>query len=108
MPATAKARALVSATDAKNNFGHFLEKAMQGEVVVITKHDAPKAVMISMDEYASLSAAPEARINSLSAEFDAMLMRMQGLGMRSAMGAAFHASPKQLGRAAVAAARKRG
>jgi antitoxin Phd len=108
MPATAKTRALVSATDAKNNFGHLLEKAMQGEVVVITKHHAPKAVLISMDEYTALSGAPETRINALSAEFDAMLVRMQGPGRRNAMKAAFHASPKQLGKAAVAAARKRG
>jgi antitoxin Phd len=110
MPATdsAKDRASVTATEAKNKFGRLLEKAMHGGVVVITKHDAPKAVLISMDEYTALSGAPEARINSLTAEFDSLLLRMQRPGARGSMQAAFHASPKQLGKAAVAAARKRG
>jgi prevent-host-death family protein len=108
MLTTDKGRALVTATEAKNRFGQLLEKAMRGGVVVITKHDAPQAVLISMDEYTALSSAPEARINSLSAEFDSLLMRMQRPGARKAMQAAFHASPKQLGKAAVVAARKRG
>lgn len=108
MPAADKPRALVTATEAKNAFGRLLEKAMQGGVVVITKHDAPKAVLISLDEYTALSNASESRINSLGAEFDSLLMRMQGPKARNAMKSAFHASPKQLGKAAVLAARKRG
>jgi antitoxin Phd len=108
MPAPDKLRALVTATEAKNAFGRLLDKAMQGGVVVITKHDTPKAVLISMDEYTALSSASESRINSLSAEFDSMLMRMQGPKARSAMKRAFHASPQQLGKAAVAVARRRG
>jgi antitoxin Phd len=107
MPDTDQDRALVTATEAKNKFGRLLEKAMQGGVVVITKHDAPKAVLISMDEYTTLSNAPESRINTLSAEFDSLLMRMQRPGVRKSMLAAFRASPKQIGKAAVVAARKR-
>jgi prevent-host-death family protein len=106
MPDTDKAR--VTATEAKNSFGLLLEKAIRGGVVVITKHDAPKAVLISMDQYAALSGAPEATINSLSAEFDSLLTRMQRPASRRATQKAFQASPKQLGQAAVAAARKRG
>ena len=102
-----KDRASVTATQAKNKFGRLLEKAMQGGVVVITKHDEPKAVMISMEEYTALCNAPESRINSLSAEFDSLLNRMQGPAVRKSMQAAFHASPKRIGNAAVAAARKR-
>ncbi|SRR5258708_24611364 len=108
MPATDKNPALVTATEAKNKFGRLLERAMRGGVVVITKHDAPKAVLISMDEYTALAGAPENKINSLSAEFDSLLMRMQGPGVRNSMQAAFHASPTHLGKAAVVAARKRG
>jgi antitoxin Phd len=108
MPTTAKLRTSVPATQAKNKFGRLLEKAMQGGVVIITKHDAPKAVLISMDAYTALSNASESRINTLSAEFDSLLMRMQRPRARTAMQGAFHASPKQLGKAAVVAARKRG
>jgi len=99
----------ITATEAKNEFGRILEKAIRGDVVVITKHDAPKAVLISMDEFNALSRGPESKINTLTAEFDALLARMQGPAARSSMEAAFRASPKQLGEAAVAvAARKRG
>jgi antitoxin Phd len=51
--------------------------------------------------------APESQINSLSAEFDDLLARMQRPGARKAMNKAFRASPAELGKAAVAAARKR-
>jgi antitoxin Phd len=105
MPTADKERTLVTATEAKNKFGRLLERAIQGGVVVITKHEAPKAVLISMDEYSALCNAPESRINSLSAEFDSLLMRMQRPRVRHSMQAAFRASPKQLGSAA---ARKRG
>ncbi len=108
MAAIYKDRASVTATDAKNKFGRLLEKAMHGGVVVITKHDEPKAVLISMDEYTALSNAPESRINTLSAEFDSLLMSMQRPGVRNSIQAAFRASPKRMGKAAVAAARKRG
>lgn len=96
-----------TATEAKNEFGRVLEKAIQGELVLITKHDAPKAVMLSMDEFNALSGASERKINALSAEFDSLLARMQTPAARKAMDVAFHASPAQLGRAALAAARKR-
>ena len=46
--------------------------------------------------------------NSLSDEFDALFSRMQTPQASASMKAAFNASPKQLGRAAVNAARKRG
>jgi prevent-host-death family protein len=97
-----------SATEAKNEFGRILEKAIRGETVVITKHDAPKAVLISMDQFNELKHAAELKLDTLSREFDALLTRMQAPKVRAAMDEAFHATPQQLGRAAVTAARKRG
>lgn len=96
------------ASDAKNKFARVLEKAIQGEIVLITKHDAPKAVLISVEEFEALSRASERKIDSLTAEFDALFSRMQGPAARKAIDAAFRASPAKLGKAAVAAARKRG
>ena len=95
-----------TASEAKNEFARMLEKAIQGNLVVITKHNAPKAVLMSMDEFNLLS--PESRINTLTAEFDSLLAQMQSRRARNAMEAAFHASPRELGRAALVAARKRG
>ena len=97
-----------TATDAKKEFGRLLEMVMQGGVVVITKHEAPKAVLLSVDEFNALAHAAESKLDTLSGEFDALLARMQTPKARAGMKAAFDASPKQLGRAAVAAARKRG
>ena len=100
--------ASISATDAKNELGRVLDRVTQGHVVVITKHDAPKAVMLSIAEYESLTGRTRRALETLSGEFDALLARMQTPHARAGMRAAFNASPTQLGKAAVAAARKRG
>ena len=97
----------ISATEAKNQFGRILERVIQGAKVVITKHDSPKAVLISMDEFNALSNAHRVELETLTEEFDGLLARMQAPASRAAMNAAFHATPKELGKAAVAAARKR-
>ena len=100
--------AAFTSTVAKNEFGRILEIALRGRVVVITKHDTPKAVLISLDDFNALTRPAEKTLDTLSGEFDALLARMQGPKPRVAMKAAFDAPPKDLGRAAVAAARKRG
>ena len=97
-----------TATDAKKELGHLLEMVMRGGVVIITRHEAPKAVLLSVDEFNALVRANESKLDTLSGEFDALLARMQTPKARAGMKAAFDASPKQLGKAAVAAARKRG
>lgn len=97
-----------TATQAKHEFGHLLEKAVQGATIIITKHDAPKAVLMSIEQFSVMTRASELRLGTLSREFDALLERMQDPSRRRAMHAAFTASPLQLGKAAVAAARKRG
>lgn len=97
-----------TATQAKNEFGRVLEMALHGGGVIITKHDAPKAILISVDEFAKLTHAAERSLDTLSGEFDALFARMQGPQSRAAMNAAFAASPEELGAAAVTAARKRG
>ena len=98
----------VTATDAKKEFGSVLERVVRGGVVVITKHDTPKAVLLPVEEFNALARAAERELDTLSEEFDALFARMQTPKARARMRAAFEASPKQLGKAAVAAARKRG
>ena len=101
-------QASYTATQAKNEFGQLLEQAIHGTTVVITKHQSPRAVLISMDQFESLQAAPQTKLNALSGQFDALLERMQSSAARRGITAAFNASPKHLGKAAVKAARKRG
>jgi antitoxin Phd len=104
----AAGESIIPATEAKNNFGRILESVLQGGRVVITKHDMPKAILISMDEFNELSGAMELALGALRGEFDALFAGMQTPGARHAMKSAFYASPKDLGKAAVIAARRRG
>lgn len=97
-----------TATDAKNEFGAVLETAIEKGIVVITRHAAPRAVLLSMEEFDALVGTREQELDTLSREFDALLEGMQAPKVRKAMKAAFGASPARLGKAAVAAVRRRG
>jgi antitoxin Phd len=97
----------VTATEAKNEFGRVLERVIKGERVYITRHESPKAVLLSVADFDALMATTQTKLDALTGEFDALLARMQAPGVRAAMQAAFGASPEQLGIAAVEAARKR-
>ena len=95
----------IPASRAKNEFGALFERAAVGGAVAITKHDAPKAVLLSIGEFESLVKLRAPALEDLSAKFDALLERMQAPRARKGMEAAFNASPVELGRAAVEAAR---
>ncbi len=94
----------VPATRAKNEFGAVLEQAVASGAVAITRHDTPKAVLMSYVEFSSLVNARTSSLDDLSGEFDRLLARMQTPVARKGVDAAFHASPAELGRAAVASA----
>ena|SRR5436190_13711566 len=95
----------VTASEAKNQFGQVLESALREGAVVITKHDTPKAILLSIEEFEAI--ASRGRLDTLTREFDEKYVRMQRPGFDTALRNAFGASPKQLGAAAVKAARKR-
>ena len=97
----------VAATRLKNEFGAVLDQALRGGAVAITRHDTPRAVLISYDEFRALVKARSHDLNDLAAEYDVLLAGMQSPKARKGMEAAFNATPAQLGRAAVRAARKR-
>jgi antitoxin Phd len=97
----------VPATRLKNEFGSVLERATRGGAVAITRHDSPKAVLISYEEFQALVKARSHSLNDLTGEFDDLVARMQTPKARKAMEAAFNASPAELGRMAVKAARPR-
>ena len=98
----------VTATEAKTRFGPLLETAIRGGSVVITKHDAPKAVLLSIAEFDALGGSRQPDLNALSAEFDSLAARLQAPGRRKALKSAFDATPRELGRLAVANYRRRG
>ncbi|MFN0314729.1 MAG: type II toxin-antitoxin system Phd/YefM family antitoxin [Burkholderiales bacterium] len=96
----------VAATQLKNEFGSILERAILGGAVAITKHNAPKAVLISFAEFESLANSRSANLDGLRTQFDDLLARMQTAKSKKGMAAAFSASPAELGQNA-AKSRKR-
>ena len=98
----------VTATEAKTRFGPLLETAIRGGSVVLTKHDAPKAVLLSIAEFEALGGSRQPDLNALSADFDSLVARLQTPGSRKALKSAFEATPRELGRLAVANHRRRG
>ena len=94
----------VPATRFKNELSAMFEQAALGRPVAITRHDTPKPVLISYDEFRALMAARSPSLGALEAEFDALLEGMQSPASRKAMAGAFDAPPAAIGRAAVKAA----
>ena len=107
-PAATTTALTVTATEAKTRFGPLLETAIRGGAVIITKHDTPKAVLLSMAEFEALGGSRQPDLKALRNQFDGLLARLQTPASRSALKSAFDASPKELGRLAVANHRRRG
>lgn len=95
----------VAATRFKNEFAAIFEQAALRGAVAITKHNTPKAVLLSFAEFEALTKASAPALDELTERFDALLQGMQTPASKDAMAAAFGATPQQLGQAAVAAAR---
>jgi antitoxin Phd len=96
----------VSSTEAQNNFGLLLDRVARDEPVFIRRRQRRQAVIISVERYEALTRAQESPLlDGLTDEFDALFERMQGAGARRAVDGLFTATPDELGRAAVKAAR---
>jgi antitoxin Phd len=95
----------VAATRFKNEFGTIFEQAALGGAIAITKHNTPKAVLLSYAEFEALTKASTPALDDLSDEFDQLLEKMQTPQSKSAMASAFAATSEQLGRAAEKSAR---
>ena len=75
--------------------------------VAITRHDKPRAVLLSIDQYEALTAQHNPPwLEKLHEEYGGLLDRMQGPEQRAAAERAFNATPEELGEAAVSAARR--
>jgi prevent-host-death family protein len=96
---------MVTASRLKNEVGAVLEQAAVGGAVVITKHDTPRAVLLSYAEFEALTASATPALDDLSERFDELLAGMQTPEAKAGVAAAFDATPDELGAAAVKAAR---
>lgn len=98
--------ATYTATEAKNQFGEILDSVIRRGAAIVTNRSRPRAVILSYDEYLRLVEAGARRLDLLTEEFDALFARQQAAGAAAAMKRAFAATPKRMGKVAVAAARK--
>jgi antitoxin Phd len=96
----------VPASQAKSAFGEILERVAATGGVAITRHQVPKAVVLSWEEFESLNRARTESLTSLAGQFEDLLADMQGPDAEAAMAAAFAASPTRLAQAAVGAHRR--
>ena len=109
-PSTASARVrelpTVSATDLKNSTADVIEQVASKRAMAITRHDKPRAVLVSIEEYEALTGQEPEYLLGLMEKYRGMVDRMQGPEQRAAAERAFNATPEELGAAAVAAARR--
>ncbi len=61
----------VTASEAKNQFGRVLEIALSDGAVVITKHDEPKAILLSIKEYEAMPTKSAGSSNQTAPSADA-------------------------------------
>lgn len=97
--------ATVAASRFKNEFGAVFEQVAADGAVAITKHNTPRAVLLSYTEFEALTKASTPALDDLTDRFDDLLTRMQTPKAKAGMSSAFDATPEQLGAAAVKAAR---
>jgi prevent-host-death family protein len=95
----------IPASRLKNAPGAIVDQAAAGRPVVITKHGAERVVLLSFDDFEGLARATDPGLGALQARFDALLDGMQTPASKRGAAAAFAATPEELGRVAVAAAR---
>ena len=98
---------MVSATEIKNAFASVWDKMTARGAVAITRHEKPKAVLVSIERFEELVRAGRPSLDALTAEFDNLLAGLQSAKAAKGLASAFQANPAALGKAAVSAARRK-
>ena len=91
----------VSATHLVAGMPSVTSTVMAEGAVLITRHDQPTMVLLSVDRYLKLEKAAEPNLDALTSRFDDMYARMQGQVQAKAMADAFAMGPEALGDAAL-------
>lgn len=97
---------VVRSTDAQNEFGRVFDRAMAGRDVAISKHGVIRAFLVSAERYHELVRHQSVELDALSSRFEQLYASMQRPEVRAATSRALRASPRDMGKAAVVAARR--
>jgi len=97
----------ISATELKNATADAFEQVAARRAVAITRHDKPRAVLLSVEQYEALTGQQNPDwLEKLHEEYRGLLDRMQGPEQRAAAEKLFNATPEELGEAALWAAQQ--
>lgn len=92
----------VTATALKNSAADVLDQVVAHGAITITRHDKPRAVMLSIEEYKRLIAGEGGDwLAEMHKEYQGMLEKMQEPAQKAAAERAFNAKPEELGKAAM-------
>jgi prevent-host-death family protein len=97
----------VTATELKHSTADVLDQVSGGKAVAVTRHDKPRAVLISVEQYQELTGGDGDWLARLHEEYRGMLDRMQTPEQKEAALRLFAATPEELGAAAVRGAQRR-
>jgi len=97
----------ITATELKNATADVFEQVASRRAVAITRHDKPRAVLLSVEQYEALTGQQNPDwLEKLHEEYRGMLDRMQGPEQRAGAEKLFRATPEELGQAALWAAQQ--
>ena len=96
----------VPAEELKNSPGAVIDRAAGGQAVVVTRRSAPRAVILSIEDFQALARERNPGLGELEGRFDELVASMRTKESRAGVSALMRASPEELGRTAAAAARK--
>lgn len=95
----------MSATQLVSGIQKVTSAVMAHGAVVVTRHDEPTMVLMSVDRYLELGKAAEPDLDDLTRQFDSMFAQMQDPQAHARMADAFAMTPAELGESAVRAVR---
>jgi prevent-host-death family protein len=96
----------ITATELKNATADVFEQVAAKQAVAITRHEKPRAVLLSVEQYEALTGQRPDWLEQLHEEYRGMLDRMQGPEQRAIADKLFQATPQELGEAALWAAQQ--
>ena len=97
----------ITATELKNSTADVFEQVAAKQAIAITRHEKPRAILLSVEQYEALTGQRPEWLEKLHEEYRGMLDRMQGPEQRAGAEKLFRATPEELGQAALWAARQK-
>jgi prevent-host-death family protein len=97
----------ITATELKNSTADVFEQVAAKQAIAITRHEKPRAILLSVEQYEALTGHRPEWLEKLHEEYRGMLERMQGPEQRAGAEKLFRATPEELGQAALWAAQQK-